>query len=51
MKPKVSKALKYILSLVFATVLVYFSFRGVDWGEFKVVLSQADWMWIGVYMA
>ncbi|MCF0174174.1 MAG: flippase-like domain-containing protein [Bacteroidales bacterium] len=51
MKPKVSKALKYILSLVFATVLVYFSFRGVDWGHFKVVLSQADWMWIGVSMA
>jgi len=33
---KVSKIVKYLISLAVAAVLLYFSFKGIDWGKFRV---------------
>ena len=49
MKIKLSSVIKYTLSLAAAAVLVYFAFRGVDWGAFWQGLKQTSWGWMAVY--
>ena len=41
----------YLLFLLLAVVLLYFSFRGVHWGDFWVDLKSADFRWILASMA
>ncbi len=43
-RKNVKSILKYILSLALAGVLLYFSFKGVDWTEFVGVLKNCDWV-------
>jgi len=43
---KVKSILKYTLSLAVAGVLLYFSFRRMDWAEFLDGLSRTDWLWV-----
>jgi uncharacterized protein (TIRG00374 family) len=50
MNPKLGKALKYILSFALAGVLLWFSFRRVDWKEFAAGLKQTHWAWVAVSM-
>lgn len=41
---------KYVLPLALAAVLVYFSFRGVDWEHFWNGLKACEWGYVGVSM-
>lgn len=50
MNPKTSKILKYVFWAVLALVLLYFSFRGVDWKNFRNVLSQCRWVYVAFAM-
>lgn len=50
MNTKTSKILKYLLSASLAAVLLYFSFRGVDWREFRAMLTRCSWMYVGLSM-
>lgn len=50
MNNKTSKIIKYSLSLGLAAVLLYFSFRGVDWNEFWNVLRQCSWFYVALSM-
>ncbi|MBR1869162.1 MAG: flippase-like domain-containing protein [Bacteroidales bacterium] len=50
MNPKLGKALKYIFSFSLAGVLLWFSFRNVDWKEFAAGLKQTRWVWVAVSM-
>lgn len=43
MSPKLKSAIKYILSVGIAVVLLYFSFRGVNWGDFWASLKECRW--------
>lgn len=43
---KVRNILKYILSLGLAAVLLYFSFRGVSWGDFYAGLVSCNWVYV-----
>ena len=45
------KIISYFLFLVLAALLLYFSFRGVQWGDFKEGLNTARYDWIFVSMA
>ena len=42
--------LKYILSFILAGLLVFFAFRGVDWGAFQDGLQQTRWGWVGMFI-
>ena len=46
---KAGKAIKYILSLVVAAVLVYFAFRGVKWSEFFSDLAETRWLYMVLF--
>jgi len=46
MDAKLKNIAKYVLSLAVAGVLLYFSFRGIDWQEFVAGLKQTDWRWV-----
>ncbi|MDO5443462.1 MAG: lysylphosphatidylglycerol synthase transmembrane domain-containing protein [Bacteroidia bacterium] len=50
MNSKLSKTLKYIFWAAVAAVLLYFSFRGVDWKEFWRVLGQCSWLYVVLAM-
>ena len=50
-KQQIKKSLTYILSLLIAGVLLYFSFRGIQWNDFIITLSQCNWVWILLSMA
>lgn len=43
MEQRAKKILKYSLSVVLALVLLYFSFRGVEWSQFFGVLGECHW--------
>lgn len=43
---KVKKAIKYAISLVIAAILMYFSFRSVDWNSFVRDLHSCNWWYI-----
>lgn len=42
--------LKYALSFILATVLVFFAFRGVDWAAFWSGLQQTRWGWVALFI-
>lgn len=46
MNKKLSEAIKYILSLTVALLLLYFSFRGVDWKDFWLALKECRWAFV-----
>ncbi len=48
---RVFSAVKYILLLALAGLLLWFSFKGVKWEDFVAGLKEADFRWIGVSMA
>jgi len=50
MNDKLKKALKYILSLGVAVLLLWFSFKGVKWGDFLSVLKECNWLFVGLSM-
>lgn len=45
------RAVKYTLSIIAATLLLWFSFRGVDWGEFLKGLRSCRWGFVLLSMA
>lgn len=51
MKNTLKKSLKYILSILIAAVLLWFSFRDVDWSEFVAELKTCRWGFILLSMA
>lgn len=51
MNPRTSKILKYSFWAALAVVLLYFSFRGVDWKNFWSVLSDCRWTFVLLAMA
>lgn len=46
MNKRLSEALKYILSLAAAALLLYFSFRGVNWKDFWTALKECRWVFV-----
>lgn len=48
---KTADILKYLISVALAAVLLYFSFRGVNWADFLAGLKNCRWKWIFVAMA
>lgn len=50
MNSKAKKILKYILSAALAALLLYFSFRGVDWNEFWSILGSCKWPFVALSM-
>lgn len=51
MDKKISKTLKYLLSALLAAVLLYFSFREVEWADFVEELRKCRWGYIILSMA
>ena len=51
MKPILKKILKYLLSVSLAVVLLWFSFRDVEWNKFIDALNDVDWVFILLSMA
>lgn len=50
MNPKLTKAVKYVLSLCVAGVLLYFCFRSVGWKDFATALSDCRWGFVVLSM-
>ena len=46
MSARLKKILKWALLLVLVAVLLFFSFRGMDWEEFWTGLQQCRWGWV-----
>jgi uncharacterized membrane protein YbhN (UPF0104 family) len=51
MKEKLKKSLKYLLSASLAIILLWFSFRGVEWDKFWVALVEVNWGFVLLSMA
>ena len=51
MNKKLSKILKYLLSALLAGILLYFSFREVEWTDFVEGLQDCRWEFILLSMA
>ena len=51
MKPVLKKTLKYLLSASLAVILLWFSFRDVEWDKFMDALNDVDWVFILMSMA
>lgn len=51
MNKKLSKILKYLLSALLAGILLYFSFREVEWADFVEGLQDCRWEFILLSMA
>lgn len=51
MKDSLTKVLKYLLSMSLAVVLLWFSFREVEWADFARELSACRWGFIILSMA
>lgn len=51
MKDQLKKILKYALSVSLAVVFLWFSFRGVEWGDFIEGLKECRWGWVLLSMA
>lgn len=51
MKEAINKTIKYLLSAAFATLLLWFSFRGVEWKDFVEGLKECRWEYILLSMA
>jgi uncharacterized membrane protein YbhN (UPF0104 family) len=50
MKETIKKALKYIVSVSLAAILMWFSFREVEWNDFAEELRNCRWQYILVSM-
>lgn len=48
---KVKQVIKYVISVAVAALLLYFSFRGIDWADFGKSLKECRWEWIAYAMA
>lgn len=46
MKGRTKEILKYAVSALLAVVLLFFSFRGVDWGNFWSALKACSWRFV-----
>lgn len=46
MDKKVKKTLTYVLCIVIAMVLLYFSFRSVEWDAFAHAMATCRWEWV-----
>jgi hypothetical protein len=46
MHTRVRNTLKYSLSFALAGLLLWLSFRGIDWEQFLDGLRQTDWKWV-----
>lgn len=51
MDKKITKILKYLLSALLAAILLYFSFREVEWADFVEGLKSCRWEYIALSMA
>lgn len=51
MKEAINKTIKYLLSAAFAALLLWFSFRGVEWKDFVEGLKECRWEYILLSMA
>ena len=51
MKSKIRKILKYLISISLAAVLLWFSFRDVEWADFIAGLRECRWGFILLSMA
>lgn len=51
MNDKIKKILKYIASAAFAFLLLWFSFRDVEWADFMEGLKSCRWEFIALSMA
>ena len=51
MNSRASSFLKTFLSVALAAVLLWYSFRGVDWKEFFVQLRACNWLYVLLSMA
>lgn len=47
---KADKTVKYLISLALAVILMYFSFKGVDWAAFLAGLKECRWLWVVLAM-
>lgn len=51
MKETFKKVIKYVLSAAFAVLLLWFSFREVEWADFIEVLGSCSWGYVLLSMA
>lgn len=47
---QVKKIIQYVLSFLLAGILVFFAFRGVDWGAFWAGLKETKWGWMAMFI-
>ena len=50
MDKKAKNIAGYVFWIALAVILVYFCFRGVDWGQFISALKDCKWEWVAVSM-
>mgnify|MGYP003499379265 CR=1 FL=1 len=51
MKVNINKIIKYLLSALLAVILLWFSFRDVQWGDFIAGLKGCRWEYVLLSMA
>ena len=51
MNPTIKKTIKYIASAAVAILLLWFSFRDVEWSSFAAVLKECHWGYVALSMA
>lgn len=51
MNPTIKKTIKYIASAAVAVLLLWFSFRDVEWASFAAVLKECHWGYVALSMA
>ena len=51
MNPTIKKTLKYLASAAVAVLLLWFSFRDVEWSSFAAVLKECHWGYVALSMA
>lgn len=51
MNPTIKKTIKYIASAAVAVLLLWFSFRDVEWSSFAAVLKGCHWGYVALSMA
>ena len=51
MNPTIKKTIKYLASAAVAVLLLWFSFRDVEWSSFAAVLKECHWGYVALSMA